>query len=113
MIVFERSIKSRQHGSLDRKSTRLNSSHLVISYAVFCLKKKIVLTLSQAQARHGMGALSAMISGQPPPTGRVKVAPPGQEAAFHGGRVRPAFFFFKRAGTGRAPPLSPPGPSPP
>src|SRR2546426_8182347 len=26
--------------STDRKSTRLNSSHLVISYAVFCLKKK-------------------------------------------------------------------------
>src|SRR5256885_12297189 len=26
---------------IDRKSTRLNSSHLVISYAVFCLKKKI------------------------------------------------------------------------
>src|SRR2546426_6800053 len=33
----------RRLGSLmteDRKSTRLNSSHLVISYAVFCLKKK-------------------------------------------------------------------------
>src|SRR2546426_8069814 len=31
----------RQKGlSQDRKSTRLNSSHLVISYAVFCLKKK-------------------------------------------------------------------------
>src|SRR5688500_19850245 len=28
---------------LDRKSTRLNSSHLVISYAVFCLKKKILI----------------------------------------------------------------------
>src|SRR5205807_4330154 len=28
------------YGDLDRKSTRLNSSHLVISYAVFCLKKK-------------------------------------------------------------------------
>src|SRR5256885_5491242 len=28
------------HGPQDRKSTRLNSSHLVISYAVFCLKKK-------------------------------------------------------------------------
>src|SRR5256885_10835787 len=28
------------HTTLDRKSTRLNSSHLVISYAVFCLKKK-------------------------------------------------------------------------
>src|SRR5690625_6621988 len=28
-------------GFLDRKSTRLNSSHVAISYAVFCLKKKI------------------------------------------------------------------------
>src|SRR5260221_6588867 len=28
----------------DRKSTRLNSSHTVISYAVFCLKKKITET---------------------------------------------------------------------
>src|SRR5256885_3288428 len=30
--------------SRDRKSTRLNSSHLVISYAVFCLKKKPIMT---------------------------------------------------------------------
>src|SRR3712207_8121025 len=30
----------------DRKSTRLNSSHANISYAVFCLKKKIKTTLS-------------------------------------------------------------------
>src|SRR5688572_31423704 len=30
--------------SLDRKSTRLNSSHSQISYAVFCLKKKICTT---------------------------------------------------------------------
>src|SRR5688500_20363049 len=30
----------------DRKSTRLNSSHLVISYAVFCLKKKTDNTFS-------------------------------------------------------------------
>src|SRR3712207_9330346 len=29
-----------QHPALDRKSTRLNSSHANISYAVFCLKKK-------------------------------------------------------------------------
>ena len=28
------------HTATDRKSTRLNSSHLLISYAVFCLKKK-------------------------------------------------------------------------
>src|SRR5256885_3449175 len=32
---------SRWEALRDRKSTRLNSSHLVISYAVFCLKKKI------------------------------------------------------------------------
>src|SRR5256885_6060601 len=31
---------SRDNYEADRKSTRLNSSHLVISYAVFCLKKK-------------------------------------------------------------------------
>src|SRR5256885_10161710 len=30
----------------DRKSTRLNSSHLVISYAVFCFKKKKHVTMS-------------------------------------------------------------------
>src|SRR5260221_6217995 len=29
-----------RHARTDRKSTRLNSSHTVISYAVFCLKKK-------------------------------------------------------------------------
>src|SRR5204863_1279477 len=29
-----------RHGAEDRKSTRLNSSHVEISYAVFCLKKK-------------------------------------------------------------------------
>src|SRR5690606_40896637 len=31
-----------QHVMVDRKSTRLNSSHVKISYAVFCLKKKTV-----------------------------------------------------------------------
>src|SRR2546426_7761614 len=38
----ERADDSRRHTAhaIDRKSTRLNSSHLVISYAVFCLKKK-------------------------------------------------------------------------
>src|SRR5438034_8849531 len=32
--------KNRRYAVVDRKSTRLNSSHTVISYAVFCLKKK-------------------------------------------------------------------------
>src|SRR2546426_7861092 len=35
-----RQSSSRVQRPRDRKSTRLNSSHLVISYAVFCLKKK-------------------------------------------------------------------------
>src|SRR5205807_4564761 len=41
-IVSEESTGSAMYMKLrvDRKSTRLNSSHLVISYAVFCLKKK-------------------------------------------------------------------------
>src|SRR5256885_10761919 len=34
--------RRREQPDLDRKSTRLNSSHLVISYAVFCLKKKVL-----------------------------------------------------------------------
>src|SRR5256885_5486639 len=38
--AFEAYVHAVKNGSLDRKSTRLNSSHLVISDAVFCLKKK-------------------------------------------------------------------------
>src|SRR5439155_2413784 len=36
----------RKHEVVDRKSTRLNSSHVAISYAVFCLKKKILRSTS-------------------------------------------------------------------
>src|SRR5256885_2655449 len=39
--AFNAQTQKMEKGSpIDRKSTRLNSSHLVISYAVFCLKKK-------------------------------------------------------------------------
>src|SRR5256885_10110517 len=39
--LHNRDAEQRRHDPRrDRKSTRLNSSHLVISYAVFCLKKK-------------------------------------------------------------------------
>src|SRR3712207_8421898 len=38
-----------QHRLLDRKSTRLNSSHANISYAVFCLKKKNVRYIIELQ----------------------------------------------------------------
>src|SRR5256885_3698821 len=51
----------------DRKSTRLNSSHLVISYAVFCLKKKTDRQQAadegpprpDAAAQHGAGYAAA------------------------------------------------------
>src|SRR5256885_11895777 len=39
-VCFSQSSGVRERNNSDRKSTRLNSSHLVISYAVFCLKKK-------------------------------------------------------------------------
>src|SRR5205807_7173848 len=41
----------RHRGGRDRKSTRLNSSHLVISYAVFCLKKKKTYDVSKTGER--------------------------------------------------------------
>src|SRR5438477_1255130 len=46
-------LRSRQHHRdarirQDRKSTRLNSSHMSISYAVFCLKKKMTVTVPPA-----------------------------------------------------------------
>src|SRR5947209_11302646 len=37
----------------DRKSTRLNSSHANISYAVFCLKKKKNITKTRQKSTHG------------------------------------------------------------
>src|SRR5688500_2993902 len=46
---FQRCVGMDALNSLDRKSTRLNSSHLVISYAVFCLKKK---TSKHYQTKH-------------------------------------------------------------
>src|SRR5256885_4579811 len=58
---------------IDRKSTRLNSSHLVISYAVFCLKKKrrgrLVATLPSDSAtasgpRHSSSSRSARLHHQ-------------------------------------------------
>src|ERR1022692_5239145 len=38
--AWEKLLAEWEVADIDRKSTRLNSSHLVISYAVFCLKKK-------------------------------------------------------------------------
>src|SRR5437660_9073425 len=59
----------RAHGRVpltDRKSTRLNSSHVAISYAVFCLKKK---------SSHDDDGMDINVVGQPQATGM-----PGQPA---------------------------------
>src|SRR5947207_11896332 len=54
------------HPFQDRKSTRLNSSHTVISYAVFCLKKKILgasvaeLTPDQVRALAADGSVAGI-----------------------------------------------------
>src|ERR1039457_4617197 len=93
----------------DRKSTRLNSSHLVISYAVFCLKKK-----------------HTRISRVETPTGRNPPAPrhrKGREFATTASRVAVlhvgaqgagglcfVFFFFLRSAPPPNSPLFPPPP---
>src|SRR5438034_3756327 len=47
--------------STDRKSTRLNSSHTVISYAVFCLKKKKTIIKYIINTKKSIQRLIAMI----------------------------------------------------
>src|SRR5437588_8170063 len=53
---------------IDRKSTRLNSSHTVISYAVFCLKKKI-------EADDSQQALTALPAAEREPRNSATAAP--------------------------------------
>src|ERR1022692_4078992 len=84
----------------DRKSTRLNSSHLVISYAVFCLKKK--------------KNFATRVS-PPPLSAAVRYFQPAQRAGTHktnvrgggagsGKKVGKQYFFFLMIGR---PPRSP------
>src|SRR2546430_11272612 len=47
-LLHQRRVLGRLRGDGDRKSTRLNSSHSQISYAVFCLKKKKTTLLHAA-----------------------------------------------------------------
>src|SRR5207249_6026803 len=57
--------KGRDHVGLltDRKSTRLNSSHVSISYAVFCLKKKKQMILALGGGDRAVGRRAARRSG--------------------------------------------------
>src|SRR5256885_12314133 len=62
-------IRAARDSGLDRKSTRLNSSHLVISYAVFCLKKKHnLMTLSPPEPQSAHSRVYAFSSPRVPPT---------------------------------------------
>src|SRR5258708_25742135 len=47
---IRRTARPRSSERADRKSTRLNSSHQIISYAVFCLKKKNMIQISMPMA---------------------------------------------------------------
>src|SRR5256885_1413356 len=71
-----RELQNRKAERGDRKSTRLNSSHLVISYAVFCLKKKKThsyiptsspagATMPHTSSINGTGTITAVPTDQP------------------------------------------------
>src|SRR5256885_911402 len=59
----------------DRKSTRLNSSHLVISYAVFCLKKKKTSIMRGASDLYRPQRREHKTLGSPPETSKSFVGP--------------------------------------
>src|ERR1035437_6291131 len=90
----------------DRKSTRLNSSHANISYAVFCLKKK---TCRQAKAWKSEGVSSVRVAGH--------LAPSQFRLANVGDQIRLALetsvfnFFFLEGGLPETSPLFPSEPS--
>src|SRR3989337_1153513 len=80
--------------SLDRKSTRLNSSHGSISYAVFCLKKKTVRDFrTTTRERDNNGAFTANAGFSVGAPTRMTV-PASTE-----GRIASCFFFFNDTAT--------------
>src|ERR1035441_3297929 len=78
----------------DRKSTRLNSSHLGISYAVFCLKKKIN-TISRDASQHSHPWASRSRPRSITRLSRhVALGSPWVKGAGCATVLRPFFFFF-------------------
>src|ERR1039457_7125772 len=84
--------RSYGHDLPDRKSTRLNSSHLVISYAVFCLKKKY-LNLQLTLRATEQAAVTSRRAGasRRPVAGPLHGQPDALPASAPCGMV---FFFF-------------------
>src|ERR1022692_3968379 len=75
---------------IDRKSTRLNPSHLVISYAGFCLKKKKKKNNELRQERQSSGRHCERRTARPPapPAPVLRSTAPAHSAPF------PSLFFF-------------------
>src|SRR5256885_3103174 len=105
----------------DRKSTRLNSSHLVISYAVFCLKKKTPRESSVVVIRAGpeLDAQEVRIPPdllakrmRPGEPGRLPLAPGGIRGGPPADARGPLVEWRGRARV-PAPPPPPPRPAPP
>src|SRR5438876_4855085 len=61
----QRSLNGARAALEDRKSTRLNSSHPSISYAVFCLKKKTTCSATSPAREHGCRAAASALSQSP------------------------------------------------
>src|ERR1039458_535070 len=98
--------------AVDRNSTRLNSSHLGISYAVFCLKKEMHMYASDVNAeQEGVKTSGRKIGTTPDPCACELTDPPLWPS---GPMSHPYFFFFflKRAAPHEIPPLPPAAPSP-
>src|ERR1022692_2193034 len=74
----------------DRKSTRLNSSHLVISYAVFCLKKKKKNKKEDALHKRRATCRKALSPARPPRLRRVRIRLSTRLVSF----LSFLFFFF-------------------
>src|ERR1017187_1262826 len=82
--------------AIDRKSTRLNSSHRCISYAVFCLKKCV---LTHLKRRHGHGGFYRSSGGKHV----CEVGLPDQKHCRYAN-----LFFFNYRGTPETNPFPPP-----
>src|ERR1035438_2918732 len=94
----------------DRKSTRLNSSHLGISYAVFCLKKK-PLAISSAQPSLRTSLASFLTARSPADRAPFLASSrPGRYARHPRASSPRSFFFFKPPAPAGVPTPPPPRP---
>src|SRR4051795_6601778 len=90
---------------LDRKSTRLNSSHTLISYAVFCLKKKKPRTRQKPRGAT-QAPLTAPRCAALRSTRKRRVSRHRHSLLHLGARISFFFFFFNDTGTPEIYPLS-------